>query len=167
MIDIKKLIEDSDKTEGQPVLEVEFNEVIFQVGFLTTETLRQLRDRCITRKYDKKLRAAVETLDAERFNKQFAKLVIRGWKNLTVDKLSRFMFINMRGLSEEQRKADVPYDVETARLLLTKSVDLHNFVTDVCTDTEQFSLSTKKLDDEEEEEADETFDPEDSDDIKN
>lgn len=167
MIDIKKLIEDSDKTESQPVLELEFNEVVFRIGFLTTETLRQLRDKCITRKYDKKLRASVETLDADRFNKQFAKLVIRGWKNLTVDKLSRFMFINMSGLDEKQRKADVPYDEETARLLLMKSVDLHNFVSDVCTDTEQFSLSTKKLDDDEEEQADETFDPEDSDDIKN
>lgn len=164
-MDLKTLIKDSAKSEKNITTKATFNDVEFEIGFLTAPKYQKLKEACQTRRYDKKLRDTVVGIDSEKFSKKFSKLVVHGWKGMTIRKMITFVYIEFPENEVVDLNKEIPFDHEIVELMLQNSMEFNDFVSNTCMDVELFSLES--VDDEPDEQDDETFDSSDTDAEKN
>lgn len=112
-----------------------------EVVNLSRKELGKLRKRCLTQKFDKKTRQLVETLDEERFVKEFADATIRGWKGLTLEHLETLLLVDTEG---KDMKEEIPYSKENAEILVSSSTEFDSWLNEVIFDLDNFRSRTNR-----------------------
>jgi len=106
-----------------------------EVANLSKIELTAMRKRNIVREFDKKLRIWSETVDDEKFVKDFAKHTIKNWKGLTLANLEQLILIDADG---QDLDLELEYSQANAELLLNNSVDFDNWLNEVVFDLNNF-----------------------------
>ena len=139
-MELKALLVDSKTTwvdfPGLDGFEVE-------LANLSRKELVNLRKRCTSNKFNRKTRGFEESLDEEKFVKEFSQATVKGWKGLKVKHLPLLLPVDISGDDGEE---EIPYSQEEALSLITNSTVFDQFVTDTMNEFEQFSITKKETD---------------------
>jgi hypothetical protein len=108
---------------------------------LSRPELTALRKRCVSTKFDKATRKPVEELNEEKFIAEFTKATIKNWKGFKYKYLEELMLVD---LSSVEADAELPYNQENAKLLITNSAEFDTWVNDTVFDLENFRTGAKK-----------------------
>jgi len=131
-MELKSLLVDSKTTwvefPGLGNFEVE-------LANLSRKELVSLRKRCTTNKFNRKTRAFEETLDEEKFVKEFAESTVKGWKGLKLKFLEDLLLVDLTG---KDREMEMEYTQENAQLLVENSSEFDNWLNEVVFDLENF-----------------------------
>ncbi len=96
------------------------------VGAITREVSKKLREESEVSRLDPKLRMPVKELDENIFLDKFTKMAIKGWTGLTYEHLSKLMLIDLdqvKDITEE-----VEYSEENAVVLMKNSVTFDSWI---------------------------------------
>jgi len=136
-MDLKKLMVDTKAVwvdfPGLPGFEVE-------VANLSRKELNGLRKKCTTTKFDRKTRAAVETLDEEKFVTEFSKSVIINWKGLALEHLETLLLVDIDG---QDPKKELEFSEENAETLVSSSTEFDTWLNEVVFDLDNFRTGSK------------------------
>lgn len=108
---------------------------------LSRPELTALRKRCVTTRFDKKLRQAVEELNEEKFIEEFTKATIKNWRGFKLKYLESFMIVDLTKVDPE---AELPYSQENAKLLVTNSAEFDTWVNDTIFDLDNFRTGRER-----------------------
>ena len=93
-MDLKSLLVDSKTTwvefPGLDGFEVE-------LANLSRKELVALRKKCTTNKFNRKTRGFEESLDDEKFIKEFTEATVKGWKGLKLKYLEDLLLVDLKG----------------------------------------------------------------------
>ena len=137
MLELKSLLIDSKTAwlefPGAPNFRVE-------VCNLSRQELTKLRKRSTSSKFDRSTRQPVETLNEDKFIKEYSKAVVKNWEGLTLEVLETLILIDTTGrdLSEE-----LPYTPEAAEILVNSSTEFDTWLNEVVYDLDNFRSERK------------------------
>ena len=142
-MDLKNLLVDSKTTwvefPGLDGLEVE-------LANLSRKELVNLRKRCTTNKFNRKTRGFEESLDENKFVKEFSACTIKGWKGFKLKYLEDLLLVD---ISDKDPEIELEYTQENAELLVENSSEFDNWLNEVVFDLENFRTKQQKTDTEE------------------
>ena len=131
-MDLKSLLVDSKTTwaefPGLDGFEVE-------LANLSRKELVNLRKKCTTNKFNRKTRAFEESLDDEKFVKEFTESTVKGWKGLKLKYLEDLILVDLKGQDPEM---EMDYSYENAQVLVENSSEFDNWLNEVVFDLENF-----------------------------
>jgi hypothetical protein len=131
-MDLKSLLVDSKTTwvefPGLDGFEVE-------LANLSRKELVNLRKKCTTNKFNRKTRAFEESLDDDKFVKEFAEATVKGWKGLKLSYLEDLILVDLKGQDLAQ---EMEYTSENAIVLVENSSEFDNWLNEVVFDLENF-----------------------------
>jgi hypothetical protein len=131
-MDLKSLLVDSKTTwvefPGLDGFEVE-------LANLSRKELVNLRKKCTTNKFNRKTRAFEESLDDDKFVKEFAEATVKGWKGLKLSYLEDLILVDLKGQDLTQ---EMEYTSENAIVLVENSSEFDNWLNEVVFDLENF-----------------------------
>ena len=131
-MDLKSLLVDSKTTwvefPGLDGFEVE-------LANLSRKELVNLRKKCTTNKFNRKTRAFEESLDDEKFVKEFAEATVKGWKGLKLSYLEDLILVDLEGQDLSQ---EMEYTPDNALVLVENSSEFDNWLNEVVFDLENF-----------------------------
>jgi len=131
-MELKSLLVDSKTTwvefPGLDGFEVE-------LANLSRKELVNLRKRCTTNKFNRKTRGFEETLDEEKFVKEFSESTVKGWKGFKLAYLEDLLLVDLTGKDPEVL---MDYTLENAQLLVENSSEFDNWLNEVVFDLENF-----------------------------
>ena len=105
------------------------------ICYLAREELLKLRKRCLSTKFNRKTHQPEETLDEDKFLKEYTKSVIKGWTGLKFSYLEEFLLVDISDYAPDDL---LPHTQDNAELLMRNSNDFDTWVTDVVGDLENF-----------------------------
>ena len=112
-MELKSLLVDSKTTwvefPGLDGFEVE-------LANLSRKELVALRKKCTQQKFNRKTRAFEETLDDDKFVKEFTNSTVKGWKGLQLGFLEDLVLVDLKG---QDASTLLEYSEENALLLLS------------------------------------------------
>lgn len=111
-----------------------------QIANLSRKELTSLRKRCTVQKFDRKTRQVVETLDDEKFVKEFAIATVKNWKGLTIEHLETLLLIDAAGKKPDTQ---VEYSEENAEILVSSSTEFDSWLNEVVFDLDNFRAGPK------------------------
>ena len=136
-MELKSLLVDSKTTwvefPGLDGFEVE-------LANLSRKELQGIRKNCLNNKFNRKTRQFEESLDDEKFVREFAQKTVKNWKGLTVEHLSTLMLIDTNKASAEE----IPYSVDNAEILVANSAEFDTWLNEVVFDLENFRDSRER-----------------------
>lgn len=103
---------------------------------LAREKIIALRKSCIETRFDRKSKMPMEELNEKKFITEFTKATVKDWKGLKYKYLEDFMIVDLSGVPNVE--AEVPYDEESAAVLVTNSSDFDRWLNDVVFDLDNF-----------------------------
>ena len=106
-----------------------------EIANLSRKELLNLRKRCIKTKFDRKTHQAVEELDEDKFVHEFTKATVKNWKGLQLGYLEDLVLVDLKG---QDKEAELPYDLDNAKLLVENSTEFDNWLNEVVFDLENF-----------------------------
>jgi hypothetical protein len=131
-MDLKSLLVDSKTTwaefPGLDGFEVE-------LANLSRKELVALRKKCTTNKFNRKTRGFEESLDDEKFIKEFTGATVKNWKGLQLKFLEDLLLVDLKG---QDPKSELEYSDENAQQLVENSSEFDNWLNEVVFDLEQF-----------------------------
>ena len=131
-MELKNLLVDSKTTwvefPGLDTFEVE-------LANLSRKELVSLRKRCTNNKFNRKTRGFEETLDEDKFVKEFSEATIKGWKGLKLIYLEDLLLVD---LTNKDPQMLMEYTLENAQLLVENSSEFDNWLNEVVFDLENF-----------------------------
>ena len=131
-MDSKSLLVDSKTTwaefPGLDGFEVE-------LANLSRKELVALRKKCTTNKFNRKTRGFEESLDDEKFIKEFTEATVKGWKGLKLKYLEDLLLVDLKGQNPED---ELEYSMENAQQLVENSSEFDNWLNEVVFDLENF-----------------------------
>ena len=131
-MDLKSLLVDSKTTwvefPGLDGFEVE-------LANLSRKELIALRKRCTQNKFNRKTRAFEESLDDDKFVKEFTDATVKSWKGLRLKFLEDLVLVEL-GSNEPQSM--LPYTDENAQQLVENSNEFDNWLNEVVFNLENF-----------------------------
>ena len=131
-MDLKNLLVDSKTTwvefPGLPDFEVE-------LANLSRKELVALRKRCTNNKFNRKTRAFEESLDDEKFVKEFTHATVKGWKGLKLKYLEDLVLVDLKGQNGD---TELPFSIDNAEELVENSSEFDNWLNEVVFDLENF-----------------------------
>ena len=131
-MELKSLIVDSKTTwvefPGLDGFEVE-------LANLSRKELVNLRKRCVQNKFNRKTRAFEESLDENKFVKEFTNSTVKGWKGLKLEFLEDLLLVDLKGQDPSQ---ELEYSVDNAESLVENSSEFDNWLNEVVFDLENF-----------------------------
>jgi hypothetical protein len=131
-MDLKSLLVDSKTTwvefPGLDGFEVE-------LANLSRKELVNLRKKCTQSKFNRKTRAFEETLDDEKFVKEFSEATVKSWKGLKLSYLEDLILVDLKGQNLED---EMEYTLENALVLVENSSEFDNWLNEVVFDLENF-----------------------------
>jgi hypothetical protein len=137
-MDLKSLLVDSKTTwvefPGLDGFEVE-------LANLSRKELVNLRKKCTTNKFNRKTRAFEESLDDEKFVKEFSEATIKGWKGLKLSYLEDLILVDLEG---QDLSKEMEYTLENALVLVENSSEFDNWLNEVVFDLENFRSKEPK-----------------------
>ena len=137
-MELKSLIVDSKSTwvefPGLDGFEVE-------LANLSRKELISLRKRCTTNKFNRKTRAFEESLDDNKFIKEFTASTVKGWKGLKLGYLEDLLLVDLKSNDIEQ---ELEYNTENAEQLVENSNEFDNWLNEVVFDLENFRSGSER-----------------------
>lgn len=136
-MDLKKLIVDTKSVwvdfPGLSGFSVE-------VANLSRKELNGLRKRCTGQKFDRKTRQIVETLDEDKFVKEFSVATVKNWKGLTLEHLETLILIDVDG---QDMTKELEFTEDNAETLVSSSTEFDNWLNEVVFDLDNFRVGGK------------------------
>jgi len=137
-MELKSLLVDSKTTwvefPGLDGFEVE-------LANLSRKELVNLRKRCVQNKFNRKTRAFEESLDENKFVKEFTNSTVKGWKGLKLEYLEDLLLVDLAGKDPSQ---ELDYSIENAESLVENSSEFDNWLNEVVFDLENFRTKKEK-----------------------
>ena len=131
-MDLKSLLVDSKTTwaefPGLDGFEVE-------LANLSRKELVALRKKCTTNKFNRKTRGFEESLDDEKFIKEFTEATVKGWKGLKLKYLEDLLLVDLKG---QDTDSELDYSMDNAQSLVENSSEFDNWLNEVVFDLEHF-----------------------------
>ena len=131
-MELKSLIVDSKTTwvefPGLDGFEVE-------LANLSRKELLALRKRCTENKFNRKTRAFEESLNDEKFVKEFTEATVKGWKGFKLKYLEDLLLVNLSGQDVEK---ELDYSEDNAKQLVDNSGEFDNWLNEVVFDLDNF-----------------------------
>jgi hypothetical protein len=139
-MELKNLLVDSKTTWVEfPGLE----DFEVELANLSRKELVALRKKCTQNKFNRKTRAFEETLDDDKFVKEFTNSTVKGWKGLQLAFLEDLLLVDLKS---NDPKSLLEYTEENALLLVENSSEFDNWLNEVVFDLENFRTNFKKRD---------------------
>ncbi len=142
-MELKNLLVDSKTTwvefPGLDGFEVE-------LANLSRKELVNLRKRCVQNKFNRKTRAFEESLDENKFVKEFTNSTVKGWKGLKLEYLEDLLLVDLAGKDPAQ---ELDYSIDNAESLVENSSEFDNWLNEVVFDLENFRTKKEKTNSEE------------------
>ena len=136
-MELKNLLVDSKTTWVEfPGLE----DFEVELANLSRKELVALRKKCTQNKFNRKTRAFEESLDDDKFVKEFTNATVKGWKNLQLGYLEDLLLVNLEG---QDTSSNLDYTEENALLLVENSSEFDNWLNEVVFDLENFRTNFK------------------------
>jgi len=139
-MELKSLLVDSKTTwvefPGLDKFEVE-------LANLSRKELVALRKRCTEQKFNRKTRGFEETLNDEKFIKEFTAATVKGWRGLKLEYLEDLLLVDLK---EEDPSHELDYSEENAEQLVENSNEFDNWLNEVVFDLDNFRTASKKRD---------------------
>ena len=131
-MELKSLLVDSKTTWAEfPGL----NGFEVELANLSRKELVNLRKKCTTNKFNRKTRAFEESLDDEKFVKEFTEATVKGWKGLKLKYLEDLILVDLKGQDPE---VEMDFSLENAHVLVENSSEFDNWLNEVVFDLENF-----------------------------
>lgn len=111
------------------------------INFVSMDKLTSIRTAALVNKFNPRTRDREETVDNDKFIDGYARAIIKGWKGLDIQTLSKIMAVDA---ASENPKEEIPYSHEEAVELLQNSPNFLSFITDTLNDFEKFSQLRKE-----------------------
>jgi hypothetical protein len=105
------------------------------VASLSRKELVALRNRCVEKGYDKKTRAPTETLNDEKFLEEFTRATVKGWRGFKYSYLEQLMLVDVSKLNPDDC---LDYNEDSARILVSESVNFDSWLNEVVFDLDNF-----------------------------
>ena len=132
MMELKSLLVDTKTTwvefPGLDGFEVE-------LANLSRKELIALRKRCTENKFNRKTRAFEESLNDEKFVKEFTSSTVKGWKGLKLQYLEDLLLVDLKNQDVD---ALLDYNSDNAEQLVENSNEFDNWLNEVVFDLENF-----------------------------
>ena len=106
-----------------------------EVANLSRKELNSLRKRCTGQKFDRKTRQVVETLDEDKFVKEFSVATVKNWKGLTLAHLETLLLISTEG---QDMSKELEYTEDNAETLVSSSTEFDTWLNEVVFDLDNF-----------------------------
>ena len=106
-----------------------------ELANLSRKELLALRKRCTQNKFNRKTRGFEETLDDEKFVKEFTQATVKGWKGLKLKYLEDLVLVDLKGQDTE---IELDYTEDNANQLVDNSSEFDNCLTEVVFDLDNF-----------------------------
>lgn len=136
-MDLKKLVVD---TKSVWIDFPGLKDFTVEIANLSRKELNGLRKRCTVQKFDRKTRQVVESLDEDKFVKEFTSSTIKNWKGLTLEHLETLLLINTEG---QDMSKEVEYTSDNAEILVSSSNEFDSWLNEVVFDLDNFRLGGK------------------------
>ena len=111
-----------------------------ELANLSRKELVSLRKKCTTNKFNRKTRAFEESLDDDKFVKEFTSSTVKGWKGLQLGYLEDLLLVDLKG---QDVTKELDYNEENALLLVENSSEFDNWLNEVVFDLENFRTNFK------------------------
>ena len=142
-MDLKSLLVDSKTTwvefPGSEGFEVE-------LANLSRKELQNLRKNCIQNKFNRKTRMYEESLDDEKFVKEFTLKTVKGWKGLKLKYLEDLLLVDY---PKKDADVELEYTEDNALTLVENSTEFDNWLNEVVFDLDNFRNKEPEKDKEE------------------
>ena len=139
-MELKSLLVDSKTTwvefPGLDGFEVE-------LANLSRKELVALRKKCTSQKFNRKTRGFEESLDDDKFVKEFTKSTVLNWKGLQLGYLEDLLLVDLNG---KDPSVELDFTLENAEQLVENSSEFDNWLNEVVFDLENFRSESKKED---------------------
>ena len=139
-MELKSLIVDSKTTwvefPGLDGFEVE-------LANLSRKELIALRKKCTSNKFNRKTRAFEESLDDNKFIKEFTSSTVKGWKGLKLAYLEDLLLVDLKNNDVE---SELEFTIDNAEQLVENSNEFDNWLNEVVFDLENFRSGVKRED---------------------
>ena len=136
-MELKNLIVDSKSTwvefPGLDGFEVE-------LANLSRKELVALRKKCTQNKFNRKTRAFEESLDDNKFVKEFTKATVLNWKGLQLGYLEDLLLVDLKGSNPED---ELTFTLENAEQLVENSSEFDNWLNEVVFDLDNFRTKSE------------------------
>ena len=131
-MELKSLLVDSKTTwaefPGLDGFEVE-------LANLSRKELMNLRKKCTTNKFNRKTRAFEESLDDDKFVKEFTEATVKGWRGLKLAYLEDLILVDLKGQDPD---VEMDFSLDNAHVLVENSSEFDNWLNEVVFDLENF-----------------------------
>ena len=112
----------------------------------TRKELVALRKKCVNNKFNRKTRAFEETLDDEKFVKEFSHATVQGWKGLKLEYLEDLLLVDLSG---QDPTKELEWSIDNALQLVENSSEFDNWLNEVVFDLDNFRTGIKRKNKEE------------------
>ena len=131
-MELKSLLVDSKTTwvdfPGLDGFEVE-------LANLSRKELQGIRKNCLNNKFNRKTRQFEESLDDDKFVREFAEKTVKNWKGLKLKYLEDLILVDLKGQDVE---SELDFSQENAFLLVENSSEFDNWLNEVVFDLDNF-----------------------------
>ena len=139
-MELKSLLVDSKTTwvefPGLDGFEVE-------LANLSRKELVNLRKKCTTNKFNRKTRGFEESLDEDKFVKEFSEATIKNWKGLKLSYLEDLVLVDLKN---QDLDIELDFSSENAQLLVENSSEFDNWLNEVVLDLDNFRTREQRKD---------------------
>ena len=113
-----------------------------ELANLSRKELIALRKRCTENKFNRKTRAFEESLNDEKFVKEFTNSTVKGWKGLKLQYLEDLLLVDLKGQDVE---TELEYNSDNAEQLVENSNEFDNWLNEVVFDLDNFRTTVKRV----------------------
>ena len=106
-----------------------------ELANLSRKDLVALRKKCTNNKFNRKTRGFEETLDDEKFVREFTESTVKNWKGLKLSYLEDLLLVDLKGQDVE---SELEYSKTNAESLVENSSEFDNWLNEVVFDLENF-----------------------------
>ena len=106
-----------------------------ELANLSRKELVALRKKCTNNKFNRKTRGFEETLDDEKFVREFTESTVKNWKGLKLSYLEDLLLVDLKGQDVE---SELEYSKNNAESLVENSSEFDNWLNEVVFDLENF-----------------------------
>jgi len=111
-----------------------------ELANLSRKELVNLRKKCTSNKFNRKTRAFEESLDENKFVKEFTQATVKNWKGFKLSYLEDLLLVDLKGQDPEQQ---LEYSSDNAEQLVENSTEFDNWLNEVVFDLENFRTKSK------------------------
>ena len=112
-----------------------------ELANLSRKELVALRKKCTQNKFNRKTRAFEESLDDEKFVKEFSMATVKGWKGLKLGYLEDLLLVD---LSKQDPQKELDFSEENALQLVENSTEFDNWLNEVVFDLDNFRTKSER-----------------------